>query len=361
MQLEFEFTQKDCLKRHLLLTGARFRISQCLIALLLTCSSAQIYLIWQELNARQFWILFTIIALFNVYILFRVFRARRLPPYRCQLDFRDSYMYEKSNETEYQKAYSFLREVVEERNYILIHHPGNVVLIPKRVLDPTQLDWIRNELRNRIANAKPIAVPFYEESFQENKESAFGFRWEQEDLKHLEVERFTPYEPGEAIQPTEKGRNIVIGRQALAALMLFPGCGTLISAWMNSSLLPVPLGVFILGMVALHELAYFRQNRGRRKQADHLLGSETEFYVSADAVWIGEGDVVNRHSLKDIVRVFFGRHFVALQSHERLLYVLPTRAIGDRQSVQRFLDEVSRTLAKSERIETGNPYQPPTL
>ncbi len=361
MRLEFDFNQKDCLKRYQLLSNTRIRISQWLIVLLILCSMIQILLMWRELIWMQFLILSTGVLIFNAYVFARVFRRRRFPPYHCDIEFRDGYLYEKSNETEYQKAYAYLEGVEEDRDYLLIRHPGNVVLLPKRVIDSTQRDWLLNELTRRVATAPEIVVPFYEESFHQNKNDTFQFTWNQDDLKHMNAERFVPYDPRETLEASGKPRNVVVSRRFLTGLMFIPALGLLFSCIVKSSVLPLPLSVFLFGLVILNELAYSRQNRTRRMQTNRLMGMETEFYVSKDSVWIGEPGVVNRHALSDIVRVYYGDYFVALQSHESLLYILPKRAIGGQDRVLRFLSEVSNAVTAKERIETGNPYQSPTL
>lgn len=370
MELEFELRPKDLLKKHKAISKQNIRFGFWAIVLLVVCSLVQAIFLWfcdvmfgmpKPEPIIQFMVLVGLVT-FNFFVVIRYRRMARFPSLNTRIEFHDEYIYERAKNTEYQKAYACLDQVEEEKDYFILRHPGNLIVIPKRVLNEEQRRWIVEELPGRISNTPETTVPFYEQSFDQNREDSFHFEWREEDFANLNVTAFTPYDSGTALKLVEKKKQVVLSARLVMRLIFIPVAAILILySILESSLLFSPAIVFLVGFLLLNELSYMQQERAKRLQTEALVGRKSEFFVSSQEVWIGQPSIVNRHALSDIVSLCYSDYFVALQSQDRLLYILPKRAIGSDERVIEFLENVHSSLRGLEPVETGNPYQSPTL
>lgn len=370
VHLEFELSKKDVIKKHQAVSGQKVRYGLWAMVLLIVCSFFQILFVlfseplfgFPESSILSKLPLLFVIVFINAIVILRYIKRLNFPPLKVSLDFRDDYIHEQSGNTEYQKAYSCFDGVEEESGYIVIRHPGNAMVIPKRCLNGEQCRWLTEELPRRIQGASEISVPFYQQSFGKNEEKSIQYQWGEEDFEEMGRATFLLYKSGAALSPSEnKSSKVVSARVSVRWIMSILAFIVILYSVLDMNLVGLPMIVFCVGFIVLNELAHVQQAAARRSQTQGLLGSKSGVLVSEEEVWIGQPQIVNRHRLSDIVNVYHSDYFVALQSNDRLLYLVPKRAIGGDEKVRLFLANVQGAITSVERLETGNPYQPPTL
>lgn len=370
MELDFELNKYDLIRKHRVISGQKYNFGFWTIVLLIACSVAQFLFLWfsdvlfglPRLDPPLSRLVLIGIVVYSTMVLVRYYKRTNFPPLNVVMNFQSEFVYERSGNTEYQKAYACFDQVEEDAGYFVLRHAGNAMVIPKRVLNAEQQRWFSAELPRLIRESSETAVPFYQQSFGQDEGKALEFQWSEEDLEQMGRASFTVCKPGKGIVPASKKSSKALGRRVVVRWIM--GLVALVIVTYSAvemNLLWLPTLVFATGFVALNEVSYIQRNRYRRLLSQSLLGKKSGVLVTSEEVWIGQPRIVNRHVLSDIVNVCFSDYFVALQSNDQLMYVVPKRAIGGEEMVRQFLANVQGAIGAVDRVETGNPYQPPTL
>ena len=305
--------------------------------------------------------------------------AVREEPYRDKHDhvltLTETSKYETNSHSEFETDWRHFDEFRETDAEFIFRKLERYTVIPKRVVPAENLAEFQNYAAkvNDALDDSALPVPLFDRLFSPSPENTpYRFAYQPEDLSNALADPLRIV--GEEEKPgINKGTRLGFVWLALfVALMIYfilvpPNQVPWVGPWDLPQLLlllaAIALPFFLIRLLN----AWFRSRS--KKQTNSVPREQNLMRLMPNGWAIGSPHSVLFYDWRDIDAFYQNRFCIGFKTFNDLIQIIPKRIFADANAAQSFLNQAIALRREYQRgfeepvmaVESGNPYQPPTI
>ena len=331
--------------------------------------------------AGAWWVLVTVIGIGIVFIFMLAKRLNAQSRGNREYHFRrlmllDHCVVETTDGSESRKSWNAFEECVETNHHFLLRHYQRIIALPKRVVQPDQMDGCRQFILQRIGDDRYGDLAEFSQWFSMSHLEIFRFHWTQDDARAIHSDGLKEFGAVEPDPSSQAGPVVTLFCALLVFLFFLVGFAWMTSSPQRQAQLPDIIGQALICVFAVSlpflttwlwrkrmQFAVGRQPI-RTPDEEIWLADEGQFLV------VGYPAAVARYEIAQLNKLYLGNSLIGFKRGSGPVNVIPIRALGNLAQAQDLLRSLHKraasgttrqqALTSTDWEESGNPYQPPS-
>ena len=317
-----------------------------------------------------------LVLLLVIFILASLIKAARPNPNEPTIEFEYSneYCRQTINHSSIEWKWSYYDELMENDTRFILRKLDQHEMIPKRVVPPGDLEFLRDCLQKvGVPDSESSSpVPMFGLIESSNQDEVFEFQYETDDILKIGTTWSDINSKPKPVKQKSSVLSVTIWLAiAIAMGFLFLQSGTRFKNGAKSGLDSTQLFMVVMAIALPFFILALLLKISKRFSKPHVPEvptASTRFVMQRNGWAVGQPDNMHLHEWRDIATIYDNETCFGFKTKINRLIVLPKRIFRDSEHQKQFIQATNELYLAHCRsfempvaaIETGNPYQPPS-